>query len=177
MAGAPQNSAILWRMEADAPQNSGFLWRMGHVRHRNANSVAHEAMRHRNQKFCGAPSPMRHRIFFKNSSTPTHPPRGSSFQFSKHSKKMLKNSKNKILRDVVRCYCLVRLEILKYEIWPFLQNPEKKRKTATTFAYDVEKMRLIYQKKLEKKRKTTPNSKGKKSYFKMKFFSYKIKKK
>ena len=32
----------------------------------------------------------------------------------------------------------------------FLQKPGKKCKTAITFAYDVEKMRLIYQKKLEK---------------------------
>ena len=57
---------------------------------------------------------------------------------------------------MVRCYCLVRIEILKYEFWPFLQNPEKKRKTAITFAYDVEKMRLICQKKLEKKRNPIP---------------------
>ena len=58
----------------------------------------------------------------------------------------------------------------------FFAKYEKNIDTAITFAYDVEKMRLIYQKKLEKKRKPTPNSKGKKSYFKMKFFSYKIKK-
>ena len=32
-----------------------------------------------------------------------------------------------------------------------MQKPEKKCKTAITFTYDVEKMRLIYQKKLEKK--------------------------
>ena len=39
---------------------------------------------------------------------------------------MIKNSINKILCDVVRYECLVGLEILKYEFWPFLQQMKKK---------------------------------------------------
>ena len=56
---------------------------------------------------------------------------------------MIKNSINKILCDVVRYECLVGLEILKYEFWPFLQQMKKNLITAITFAYDVEKMRII----------------------------------
>ena len=69
---------------------------------------------------------------------------------------MIKISINKILWHVVRFECLVGIEILKYEFWPFLQKPGKKCKTAITFAYDVEKMRLIYQKKLEKNSSSMP---------------------
>ena len=47
---------------------------------------------------------------------------------------MIKISINKILWHVVRFECLVGIEILKYEFWPFLQKPGKKCKTAITFA-------------------------------------------
>ena len=63
---------------------------------------------------------------------------------------MIKISINKILWHVVRFECLVGIEILKYEFWLLLQKPEKKCKTAITFAYDVEKMHLIYKKTREK---------------------------
>jgi hypothetical protein len=46
--------SILWRT-GGAPQNS---------RHKNKVSVAHRPMRHRKSYFCGAPPPVRHRIFF-----------------------------------------------------------------------------------------------------------------
>ena len=57
-----------------------------------------------------------------------------------------KNFNKKILWHVVRFECLVGIEILKYEFWPFLQQTEKNLVTAITFAYDVEKTRFIYQK-------------------------------
>jgi hypothetical protein len=62
---------ILWRM-GGAPQNSRHKNKasVAHqpMRHRKLISVAHRAVvRHRNRKsyFCGAPPPVRHRIFFK----------------------------------------------------------------------------------------------------------------
>ena len=64
---------------------------------------------------------------------------------------MIKNSINEILWHVVRFECLVGIKILKYEFWPFLQQTEKNLVTAITFAYDVGKMRFIYQKKTTEK--------------------------
>ena len=40
---------------------------------------------------------------------------------------------------------LVLSKIKKHEIWPILHKNFIKSKTAITFAYDVEKMRIIYQ--------------------------------
>ena len=59
---------------------------------------------------------------------------------------MIKISINKILWHVVRFECLVGIENLKYEFWPFLQQTEKNLVTAITFVYDVEKTGFIYQK-------------------------------
>ena len=36
-------------------------------------------------------------------------------------------------------------KIKKHEIWPILHKNFKKNKTVITFAYDVEKKRIIYQ--------------------------------
>ena len=95
---------------------------------------------------------------------------------------MIKISKNKILWHVVMFESLVGIEILKYEFWPFLQLLQKKIDTATDFAYDVGKIRSIYQnERLEKRSSISPgkglpgevfsesgNSKRVKSYFKKK---------
>ena len=70
----------------------------------------------------------------------------------------------------------------------FCNFSEKKIKTAITFAYDIEKMRIIYQKNREKKGarfhqglpgelfSDPPIAKRKKSYFKKKIFSINSKK-
>ena len=71
----------------------------------------------------------------------------------------------------------------------FCKKQGKKVWTAITFVYDVEKMRLIYQKKTREKKGARfhlglpgelfldpRNSKRKKSYFKKNIFFYKIKK-
>jgi hypothetical protein len=69
---------------------------------------------------------------------------------------MIKNSINKILWHVVRYECLVGIEILKYEFWPFLQQTGKKLVTAITFAYDVEITQIICQKNREKNPSSNP---------------------
>ena len=60
---------------------------------------------------------------------------------------MIKISINKILWHVVRFECLVGIEILKYEFWPFLQKPGKKCKTAITFTRSTIHRFLKFEKK------------------------------
>ena len=69
---------------------------------------------------------------------------------------MIKTSKNKILLDVVKISNLVVRKINKHEFWYILQKYVKKSKMAITFAYDVEKKRIIYQ--TEEDEKLIPNS-------------------
>ena len=101
---------------------------------------------------------------------------------------MIKKLINKILWHVVRFECLVGIEILKYEFWPFLQQTGKKFVTAITFAYDVEITQIICQKNHEKNSSSNPPGftrsaihrflkfQKKKSYFKQTIFRSKIKK-
>ena len=58
---------------------------------------------------------------------------------------MIKTSKIKILRDVVMLLNLLVRKIKKLKFGHVLQKVQGKRKTAITFAYDVEKKRIIYQ--------------------------------
>ena len=58
---------------------------------------------------------------------------------------MIKNSKNKILQDVVIILHLLVRKIKKLKFGHVLQKVQGKCKTAITFAYDVGKKRIIYQ--------------------------------
>ena len=59
---------------------------------------------------------------------------------------MIKNSKNKILQDVVIILHLLVRKIKKLKFGHVLQKVQGKCKTAITFAYDVGKKRIIYSK-------------------------------
>ena len=101
---------------------------------------------------------------------------------------MIKNSINKILWHVVRFECLVGIEILKCEFWPFLQQTEKKSFNGHNFRIRHRKNAFYIPKKLEKKPSSISPGftrsailrfsifQNKKSYFKQTIFSYKIKK-
>jgi hypothetical protein len=58
---------------------------------------------------------------------------------------MIENSKNKILSDSCMLCNLLLGKINKFEFSPFCKKGLKNGKTPLTFAYDVEKKRIIYQ--------------------------------
>ena len=72
---------------------------------------------------------------------------------------MIKNSINKILWHVVRYECLVGIEILKYEFWPFLQQTGKKTCNGHNFCI---------------RRRNNANNMSKKSWEKSEFESTRV---
>ena len=71
---------------------------------------------------------------------------------------MIENSKNKMFSDFCMLCNLLLGKINKFEFSTFLQKSLKNGTIALTFAYDVEKKRIIYQN--DRGKKLHPNSPG-----------------